>query len=80
MFIARRIYASLMNASGLPGRLIDDSRLANLLEEVETANDDMAVTFFEVTTAAAMLAFSRVPADLLLLETGLGGALTQPMY
>ena len=35
----------------------------------------MAVTFFEVTTAAAMLAFSRVPADLLLLETGLGGAL-----
>ena len=59
----------------LAGRLIDDSRLANLLEEVETANDDMAVTFFEITTAAAMLAFSRVPADLLLLETGLGGAL-----
>ena len=51
------------------------ARLANLLEEVETANGDMAVTFFEVTTAAAMLAFSRVPADLLLLETGLGGAL-----
>ena len=59
----------------LAGRLIDDGGLADLLEEVETANGDMAVTFFEVTTAAAMLAFSRVPADLLLLETGLGGAL-----
>ena len=64
-----------MNVSGLPARLIDDGGLADLLEEVETANGDMAVTFFEVTTAAAMLAFSRVPADLLLLETGLGGAL-----
>ncbi len=59
----------------LAGRLIDDSELADLLEEVESANGDMAVTFFEVTTAAAMLAFSRAPADLLLLETGLGGAL-----
>jgi dihydrofolate synthase/folylpolyglutamate synthase len=59
----------------LAGRLIEDGGLADLLEEVETANGDMAVTFFEVTTAAAMLAFSRVPADLLLLETGLGGAL-----
>jgi dihydrofolate synthase/folylpolyglutamate synthase len=59
----------------LAGRLIDDGGLADLLEEVETANGDTAVTFFEVTTAAAMLAFSRIPADLLLLETGLGGAL-----
>ncbi len=59
----------------LAGKLINNSKLADLLEEVETANGDTAVTFFEVTTAAAMLAFSRVPADLLLLETGLGGAL-----
>ena len=59
----------------LAGRLIDDSELADLLEEVENINGDMAATFFEVTTAAAFLAFSRVPADLLLLETGLGGAL-----
>ncbi len=59
----------------LAGRLIDNGGLADLLEEVETANGDTEVTFFEVTTAAAMLAFSRVPADLLLLETGLGGAL-----
>ena len=59
----------------LAGRLIDDDGLADLLEEVESVNGDMTVTFFEVTTAAAMLEFSRVPADLLLLETGLGGAL-----
>ena len=59
----------------LAGELISDGALADLLEEVETANGDTPVTFFEVTTAAAFLAFSRVEADLLLLETGLGGAL-----
>ena len=59
----------------LAGELITDGGLADLLEEVEIANGKMGVTFFEVTTAAAMLAFSRVPADLLLLETGLGGTL-----
>lgn len=59
----------------LAGSLISDTKMADLLEEVETVNGDMAVTFFEVTTAAAMLIYSRVPADLLLLETGLGGAL-----
>ena len=59
----------------LAGSLIADGALADLLEEVETANGDTPMTFFEVTTAAAFLAFSRVDADLLLLETGLGGAL-----
>ena len=59
----------------LAGSLIADGALADLLEEVETANGDTPVTFFEVTTAASFLAFSRVDADLLLLETGLGGAL-----
>lgn len=59
----------------LAGNLISDGALADLLEEVEDVNGDTPVTFFEVTTAAAMLAFSRVPADLVLLETGLGGAL-----
>ena len=59
----------------LAGQLIGDGALADLLEEVETANGDRPVTFFEVTTAAAFLAFSRIKADLLLLETGLGGTL-----
>ena len=59
----------------LAGNLIGDGPLADLLEEVEQANGDTPVTFFEVTTAAAMVAFAREPADLLLLETGLGGTL-----
>ena len=59
----------------LAGKLISNHDLADLLEEVETANGPQQVTFFEATTAAAMLAFSRQPADLLCLETGLGGAL-----
>ncbi|ALG70225.1 folylpolyglutamate synthase [Azospirillum thiophilum] len=59
----------------LAGRLIDDDHLAALLEECEVANDGDPITFFEVTTVAAFLAFSRVPADVVLLETGLGGRL-----
>jgi dihydrofolate synthase/folylpolyglutamate synthase len=45
------------------------------LDECEAANGDAPITFFEVTTAAAFLAFSRVPADVLILEVGLGGRL-----
>ncbi len=59
----------------LAGTLIDDTHLAALLEECETANAGGPITFFEVTTVAAFLAFSRVPADVVLLETGLGGRL-----
>ena len=59
----------------LADRLITDAQLADLLDEVEQANAGQPITFFEITTAAAMLAFSRQPADLLILETGLGGRL-----
>lgn len=59
----------------LAGRLIDDDHLATLLEECEIANAGNPITFFEVTTVAAFLAFSREPADVVLLETGLGGRL-----
>ncbi|WP_439816563.1 bifunctional folylpolyglutamate synthase/dihydrofolate synthase [Zavarzinia sp. CC-PAN008] len=59
----------------LAGTLIDETALAALLDEVEAANAGEPITFFEVTTAAAFLAYSRVPADLLLLEVGLGGRL-----
>ena len=55
--------------------LPDDAALLALLEEVEAANGGAPVTFFEITTAAALLAFSRQPADVCLLETGLGGRL-----
>ncbi len=57
----------------LAGRLIEEEDLADLLEEVERVNDGGSITFFEITTAATYLAFSRVAADIVLLETGLGG-------
>ncbi len=59
----------------LAGRLIDEPALAALLAECEDANAGGPITFFEVTTAAAFLAFARAPADILLLECGLGGRL-----
>ena len=60
---------------GLYGAPIAEPDLAALLAEVEAVNAGEPITFFEVTTAAAFLAFSRNPADLLILETGLGGRL-----
>ena len=59
----------------LAGDLIAESDLAATLEECEAANDGQPITFFEITTAAAFLAFSRTPADYTLLEVGLGGRL-----
>jgi dihydrofolate synthase/folylpolyglutamate synthase len=57
------------------GELIDDAALAAILEECERVNAGGEITFFEVTTVAAFLAFSRTPADVALLEVGMGGRL-----
>jgi dihydrofolate synthase / folylpolyglutamate synthase len=57
------------------GELIAEEQLSALLEECEAANSGEPITFFEITTAAALLAFARTPADYLLLEVGLGGRL-----
>lgn len=57
------------------GREIEDSVLVALLEACEEANQGQPITIFEIITAAALLAFSRTPADFTLLETGLGGRL-----
>ena len=54
---------------------IPEPRLAALLEECETANAGHPITFFEITTAAALLAFAREEADWCLAEVGLGGRL-----
>ncbi|MBY0428090.1 MAG: bifunctional folylpolyglutamate synthase/dihydrofolate synthase [Alphaproteobacteria bacterium] len=59
----------------LAGNLISESSLCSVLLECEYVNEKAPVTLFEITTAAAFLAFSRIPADVLLLETGLGGRL-----
>ncbi|MDF1748886.1 MAG: bifunctional folylpolyglutamate synthase/dihydrofolate synthase [Alphaproteobacteria bacterium] len=59
----------------LAGRLIDEDALQALLSECEIINEGRPITFFEITTCAAFKAFAETPADLLLLETGLGGRL-----
>jgi dihydrofolate synthase/folylpolyglutamate synthase len=59
----------------LGGALVSDEELAGVMEECERANGDAPITVFEITTAAGLLLFSRHPADVLLLEVGLGGRL-----
>ena len=57
----------------LAGELVDDTRLISWLDRTHAAIGDHPITHFEATTAAALLAFSEVPADVLILEVGLGG-------
>jgi dihydrofolate synthase/folylpolyglutamate synthase len=59
----------------LAGELISEPALTEVLDECLAANGDAPITYFEITTCAALLAFSRVPADYTLLEVGLGGRL-----
>jgi dihydrofolate synthase/folylpolyglutamate synthase len=59
----------------LCGELVSDAELTAALEECERANAGEPITVFEITTAAGMLLFARHPADVLLLEVGLGGRL-----
>ncbi len=54
---------------------VDDDRLTASLDACERANAGEPITFFEITTAAALLIFADTPADYALLETGLGGRL-----
>src|SRR4051812_18686203 len=46
------------------GKLIEDDMLEDVLTEAEKANNEQPITFFEITTVSAFLAFARVPADL----------------
>ncbi|HWE99622.1 MAG TPA: folylpolyglutamate synthase/dihydrofolate synthase family protein [Caulobacteraceae bacterium] len=57
----------------IAGRLIDDAALAARIDEVEAANAGAPISFFEITTALAFHAFAREPADLCVIEVGLGG-------
>jgi dihydrofolate synthase/folylpolyglutamate synthase len=57
----------------IAGELISDALLADLLREVLDAGDGLDPSFFEITTAATFLAFSRNPADACVIEVGLGG-------
>ena len=57
----------------LVGRLVDEARLAAALQDCERINAGAPITLFEMTTAVAFKLFSETPADVLLLEVGLGG-------
>jgi dihydrofolate synthase/folylpolyglutamate synthase len=57
----------------LAGRLVDEATLTEALEHVERVNGGEPITVFEITTAVALHLFAEVPADLLVLEVGLGG-------
>src|SRR5664279_5465640 len=61
-------------ASG-EGRLVSDAELVATLEECERINAGAPITVFEITTAVGLLLFARHPADVLLMEVGLGGRL-----
>ncbi len=56
-------------------KLISDEKLIKILEEVEAKNANNPITFFEITTAAAIIAFERQTSDVNIFETGLGGRL-----
>ena len=59
----------------LAGELISEAALTAILDECVVANGPDEITFFEITTCAAFLAFARTKADFTLLEVGLGGRL-----
>ncbi|MCH9853490.1 MAG: bifunctional folylpolyglutamate synthase/dihydrofolate synthase [Alphaproteobacteria bacterium] len=59
----------------LNGAYISDELLQTYLTQCEIINGDTPITFFEITTCAAFLAFAKNPADIVILETGLGGRL-----
>ncbi|UWQ32569.1 bifunctional folylpolyglutamate synthase/dihydrofolate synthase [Leisingera sp. M527] len=59
----------------LAGELISEQYLTEVLDECYGANGGENITYFEITTVAGLLAFSRTPADCTLLEVGLGGRL-----
>ncbi len=59
----------------LAGSLISEDHLTDILDECYRANGGEDITYFEITTVAGLLAFSRTPADYTLLEVGLGGRL-----
>src|SRR5271154_3263508 len=59
----------------LAGKEIENPRLEAILKHVSAILPSQPATFFEATTAAAFLAFAECKADILLMETGMGGRL-----
>ena len=63
----------LADADGHHSRPIGEDALVALLERIEAVNAGDPITFFEITTAAAFAVFAETPADVVILEVGLGG-------
>ena len=57
------------------GKFVSDAELSATLEECEAINAGAPITVFEITTAVGLVLFARHPADVLLMEVGLGGRL-----
>jgi dihydrofolate synthase/folylpolyglutamate synthase len=70
-----RFHERIRLAGTTGSAFIDEAELVDVLGECERANGGEPITFFEITTAAAFLSFTRHAADVVLLETGLGGRL-----
>src|SRR5262249_26973107 len=70
-----RVHQRLTARRAREARLASDEELASALDECERVNAGAPITVFEITTAAGLLLFARSPADVLLLEVGLGGRL-----
>jgi dihydrofolate synthase/folylpolyglutamate synthase len=71
----RKFHERIMLAGPAGARSIGERHLADILSRAEAANREEPITFFEITTAAGFMAFAENPADIVLLETGLGGRL-----
>jgi dihydrofolate synthase/folylpolyglutamate synthase len=71
----RTFHERILLANGTTAAPIAEDALVDVLSRAEKANGDAPVTFFEITCAAALLAYAEYPADVLILETGLGGRL-----
>ncbi|MDX2265158.1 MAG: folylpolyglutamate synthase/dihydrofolate synthase family protein [Hyphomicrobiales bacterium] len=71
----RRFHERIMLAGETGAAPIGEAELVDVLTRAQEANAGAPITFFEVTTAAAFLAFAEHPADAVILETGLGGRL-----
>ena len=62
-----------IGVKGGPGQFVDDETFANVLRRIADANGGQQITVFEILTAATFLLFSEHPADVAIIEVGLGG-------
>ncbi len=62
-----------IGVKGGPGQIVDDALFADALRRVADANGGQSITVFEILTAVTFILFSEQPADVAVIEVGLGG-------